>query len=71
MLSNGISFDPRKVEALILQDLPTSMQSLVRFVYKLSYLSRSFGMLVEYIYPLQKAKQADPFRWVEVEDVSF
>ena len=69
--SNGISPNPRKVEALLFQDPPTHMQALLSFVYKLRYLSRSFGMLAKYIHPLQKAIQVDPFRLIEVENVAF
>ena len=69
--SNGISPDLRKVEALLLQDPPTHMQALLSFIYKLRYLFRFFGTLAEYIHPLQKAIQANPFRWTKVEDAAF
>lgn len=69
--ANGISPEPRKVEALLLQDPPTSIKALLSFVHKVRYLSRSFGMLAEYIHPLPKATQRDPFRWTEVEEKAF
>ncbi|MCO5611796.1 hypothetical protein L7F22_066055 [Adiantum nelumboides] len=68
---NGIAPDAAKVECLLMMESPKSTNELMRFVQKLRYLSRSFYMLVEYVHPLQKATQNDPFVWTKYEQEAF
>ena len=68
---NGIAPDPTKVESLLMMDCPSNTKELMSFVQKVRYLSRSFCMLAEYVHPLQKATQQDPFTWTQVEQNAF
>ncbi|MCO5558871.1 hypothetical protein L7F22_012460 [Adiantum nelumboides] len=68
---NGIAPDPAKVECLLMMESPKSTKELMSFVQKLRYLSRSFCMLGEYVHPLQKATQKDPFVWTKYEQEAF
>ena len=59
------------VEYLLMMDFPSNTKELMRFIQKVRYLSRSFCMLAEYVHPLQKATQQDPFTWTQVEQNAF
>ena len=60
---NGIAPDHVKAESLLMMDFPSNTKELMRLFQKVRYLSRSFCMLAEYVHPLQKARQHDPFTW--------
>ena len=68
---NGIAPDPSKVECLLLMDSPSTTKELMSLVQKLRYLLRSFCMLAEYVHPLQKETQRDPFFWTQKEQDAF